>query len=81
MSTSVLKALPGKLDIKRHSPNILYIPWILSSAGIISLRMSELVTFLLYVCVSLFVSCLIYYTQYDICLFMKRSGHSLMVFE
>ena len=22
MSTSVLKALPGKLDIKRHSPNI-----------------------------------------------------------
>ena len=25
MSTSVLKALPGKLDIKRHSPNILYL--------------------------------------------------------
>ena len=25
MSTSVLKALPGKLDIKRHSPNILYV--------------------------------------------------------
>ena len=25
MSTSILKALPGKLDIKRHSPNILYI--------------------------------------------------------
>ena len=24
MSTSVLKALPGKLDIKRHSPRILY---------------------------------------------------------
>ena len=24
-STSVLKALPGKLDIKRHSPSILYI--------------------------------------------------------
>ena len=24
MSTSVLKALPGKLDIKRHSPCILY---------------------------------------------------------
>ena len=23
MSTSVLKALPGKLDIKRHSPSIL----------------------------------------------------------
>ena len=26
MSTSVLEALPGKLDIKRHLPNMLYIP-------------------------------------------------------
>ena len=25
MSKSVLEALPGKLDIKRHSPSILYI--------------------------------------------------------
>ena len=25
MSTSVLKALPGKLDIKRYSPSILYL--------------------------------------------------------
>ena len=25
MSTNVLKALPGKLDIKRHSPSSLYI--------------------------------------------------------
>ena len=25
LSTSVLKALPGKLDIKRHSPSILYL--------------------------------------------------------
>ena len=25
MSTSVLKALAGKLDIKRHSPSILYL--------------------------------------------------------
>ena len=25
MSTRVLQALPGKLDIKRHSPSILYI--------------------------------------------------------
>ena len=25
MSTSVLKALPGKPDIKRHSPSILYV--------------------------------------------------------
>ena len=27
MSTSVLKALPGKLDIKRHSPSILYLSY------------------------------------------------------
>ena len=26
MSTSILKALPGKLDIERHSPSILYFP-------------------------------------------------------
>ena len=25
MSTSVLKALPGKLDIKRHSPSALFV--------------------------------------------------------
>ena len=25
MSTSILKVLPGKLDIKRHSPSILYL--------------------------------------------------------
>ena len=25
MSTSVLKALPGKLDFKRHSPSIFYV--------------------------------------------------------
>ena len=31
MSTSGLKALPGKLDIKRHSPSILYI---LESTGV-----------------------------------------------
>ena len=28
MSTSVLKALPGKLDIKRHSPSILHLRFI-----------------------------------------------------
>ena len=27
MSTSLLKALPGELDIKSHSPSILYIPY------------------------------------------------------
>ena len=25
MSTSILKALPGNLDIKRHSPSIIYL--------------------------------------------------------
>ena len=25
MSTSILKALPGNFDIKRHSPSILYL--------------------------------------------------------
>ena len=32
MSTCILKALPGKFDIKRHSPSILYVslavPWV-----------------------------------------------------
>ena len=32
MSTSVLKALPGKLDIKRHSPSILYLFFTLNEA-------------------------------------------------
>ena len=27
MSTSVLKALPGKVDIQRHSPSILYLSY------------------------------------------------------
>ena len=27
MSTSILKALPGKLDIKRHSSSILYLQY------------------------------------------------------
>ena len=35
MSTSVLKALPGKLDIKRHSPSrpILYLWYVLLQVG------------------------------------------------
>ena len=33
MSTCVLKALPGKLDIKRHSPSILYLYCRLLSSG------------------------------------------------
>ena len=31
--TSVLKALPGKLDIKRHSPGIRYVFVIMSHPG------------------------------------------------
>ena len=45
MSTSVLKALPGELDIKRHSPSILYI--------LASLEMS---TNILYILESLAIS-------------------------
>ena len=37
MSTSVLKALPGKLDIKRHSPCILYISFSYTYVLIMSL--------------------------------------------
>ena len=33
MSTSVLKALPGKLDIKRHSSSILYFSYLQSISG------------------------------------------------
>ena len=33
MSTSVLKALPGKLDIKRHSPSILYLPALIEKSA------------------------------------------------
>ena len=38
MSTSVLKALPCKLYIKRHSPSILYITTFLSSESLIKLN-------------------------------------------
>ena len=37
MSTSDLKALPGKLDIKRHSPSVLYLSVQLFSITIIIL--------------------------------------------
>ena len=33
MSTSVLKALPGKLDIKRHSLSILYLSYDVASGS------------------------------------------------
>ena len=33
MSTSILEALPGKLDIKRHSPSILYVYLIILKAA------------------------------------------------
>ena len=39
MSTSVLKALPGKLDIKRHSPSILYLSVCLS-VSVTNLRLN-----------------------------------------
>ena len=46
MSTSVLKALPGKLDIKRHSPSILYL-----FIEILALLLSELKALLVGICV------------------------------
>ena len=47
MSTSVLKALPGKLDIKRHSPSILYIyPLFIDVEGA-GLRRSNLISWYL----------------------------------
>ena len=33
MSTSVLKALPGKLEVKRHSPTIEALPGVLGNRG------------------------------------------------
>ena len=42
MATCVLKALPGKLDIKRHSPSILYVwshyLWFLPYSGKLNLK-------------------------------------------
>ena len=35
MSTNVLKGLPGKLDIKRHSPSILYLPIFVYPASVV----------------------------------------------
>ena len=29
VSTRILRALPGKLDIKRHSPSISYFPFVI----------------------------------------------------
>ena len=48
MSTSGLKALPGKLDIKRHSPGILYLyrdlyVSMLSISGVSTVTFSTLV--------------------------------------
>ena len=39
MSTSVLKAMPGKLNIKRHSPSILYK---LTLTNLINVTLTEL---------------------------------------
>ena len=46
MSTSVLKALPGKLDIKRHSPSILYLEYVCEDTGAGGMTCSELRTFM-----------------------------------
>ena len=54
MSTSVLKALPGKLDIKRHSTSILYV-W--ETRGLYLLVHESIVIALfiyIFVCITLF---------------------------
>ena len=39
MSTSILKALPGQVDIKRHEPSILYsFVWNLITCNLLSLE-------------------------------------------
>ena len=46
MSTSILKALPGKLDVKRHSPSILY----MSDREFVTSFLSFMIDTLLNVC-------------------------------
>ena len=43
MSTSVPKALLGKLDIKRHSPNILYLANSLNPDEMLKVNMIKIV--------------------------------------
>ena len=76
MSTSVLEALPGKLDIKRHSPSILYISASLAMSTSVlkalpgKLDIKRLSPSILYELVSLPASDNAYY-----CLLWKKFGH------
>ena len=47
MSTSILKALPGKLDIKRHSPSILSIYFVNRQEWVIIIIVSMMTVMLL----------------------------------
>ena len=42
MSTSALKALPGKFDIKRHSPSILYTYVLVKDGQFVAVLSSEI---------------------------------------
>ena len=54
MSTSVLKALPGKLDIKRHSPSILYMYIIQEAVDLVRYEALKDKCLLTHICVSHF---------------------------
>ena len=45
MSTSILKALPGKLDMKRHSPSIPYIIFYLEVERVFIFNFNDFLTF------------------------------------
>ena len=47
MSTNILKALPGKLDIKRHSPSILSIYFVNRKEWVIIIIVSMMTVMLL----------------------------------
>ena len=66
MSTSVLKALPGKLDIKRHSPSILFVsfPDLCHPAYFTFINS----VFIIYVCIFIFI------LSFNIYIYIDRSN-------
>ena len=80
MSTSVLKALPGKLDIKRHSPSILYLLCIVYHGETKNTYMKKAVEYY-----SLPISCKVYWLRMDKVIFShanelpKSFNHTLSI--
>ena len=48
MSTCVLKALPGNLDIKRHSPSILYLQCKYNTDALFGIKHYTMTCYLIY---------------------------------